>query len=56
MARARPRASVMRGTAHDMEAASYEALQLGDIELLLYCWAQDEGVVCLHPVGPRLFS
>lgn len=40
----------------DVEAAFYEALQTGDIEKLMACWADDEEIVCVHPGGPRLLG
>jgi len=42
------------GSADDIEAAFYEALQHGDIEALMRCWADDDEVFCVHPGGPRL--
>lgn len=42
------------GTPDDVEASFYEALQLGDIERLMACWADEEDIVCVHPGGPRL--
>lgn len=42
------------GTADDIEAAFYEALQRGDIDALMACWADDDEVFCVHPGGPRL--
>ena len=42
------------GTADDLEAAFYEALQRGDIEALMACWADDDEMFCVHPGGPRL--
>lgn len=38
----------------DTEAAFYEALQRGDIERLMACWADEDEIVCVHPGGPRL--
>lgn len=38
----------------DIEHAFYEALQQGDIERLMACWADEEDIVCVHPGGPRL--
>ncbi len=54
MPRTRPRADTVGGTADDVEAAFYEALQRGDIEALMACWADDDEVFCVHPGGPRL--
>lgn len=42
------------GTPDDVEHAFYDALQLGDIERLMACWADEEDIVCVHPGGPRL--
>lgn len=42
------------GTADDTEAAFYEALQTGDIDKLMACWADEDEVVCVHPGGPRV--
>ena len=42
------------GSADDVEAAFYEALQAGDIEQLMACWADEDDIVCVHPGGPRL--
>ena len=39
-----------------MEAAFYDALQSGDIERLMSCWADEEDIVCVHPGGPRLLG
>lgn len=42
------------GNADDIETAFYEALQGGDIEKLMACWADEDDIVCVHPGGPRL--
>lgn len=47
-------AAHLGGTADDVEAAFYEALQRGDIDALMACWADDDEVFCVHPGGPRL--
>ncbi|MBU2288633.1 MAG: nuclear transport factor 2 family protein, partial [Gammaproteobacteria bacterium] len=49
-----PAAAALGGTADEIEAAFYEALQRGDIEALMACWSDDEEVFCVHPGGPRL--
>ena len=41
-------------TAHDAEAAFYEALEQADLEAMMQVWAEDEEIVCVHPTGPRL--
>ena len=48
------RAATVGGTADDIEAAFYEALQRGDVESLMDCWADEEEIFCVHPGGPRL--
>lgn len=41
------------GNADDIETAFYEALQGGDIDRLMACWADEDDIVCVHPGGPR---
>jgi ketosteroid isomerase-like protein len=48
------RAAALGGTADEVEAAFYEALQRGDIDALMACWADEDEVFCVHPGGPRL--
>jgi ketosteroid isomerase-like protein len=52
--KAKQRAASIGGTADDVEAAFYEALQRGDVDALMNCWADEEEVFCVHPGGPRL--
>ena len=40
----------------DTEAAFYEALQRGDIDKLMACWADEDNIVCVHPGGARLLG
>ena len=54
MARTKLRAATLGGNADDVEAAFYEALQQGDIEKLMGCWADEDEIVCIHPGGGRL--
>ena len=54
MAKAKNQAAIVGGSADDIEAAFYEALQKGDIEKLMSCWADEDEVVCVHPGGPRV--
>lgn len=54
MTNAKLQAATVGGTADDTEAAFYDALQSGDIERLMACWADEDEVVCVHPGGPRL--
>ena len=43
-------------SADDTEAAFYEAMQHGDIDKLMACWADEDDIVCVHPGGPRLLG
>ena len=40
----------------EIEAAFYEALQLGNINKLMACWADEDDIVCVHPGGARLLG
>jgi ketosteroid isomerase-like protein len=42
------------GSADEVEAKFYEALQSADIEKLMACWADEDEIVCVHPGGPRI--
>jgi ketosteroid isomerase-like protein len=42
------------GSAEELETRFYEALQNGDIEALMACWADEDDIVCVHPGGPRM--
>lgn len=53
---AMPKPKLPPGSPDDTEAAFYEALQLGDIERLMACWADEDDIVCVHPGGPRLLG
>jgi ketosteroid isomerase-like protein len=41
-------------TAQDAENAFYEALERRDLEAMMAVWAEDEEILCVHPMGPRL--
>jgi len=56
MPRAQSRAATLGGSSDETESAFYEALQRGDIDLLMSCWADDDEIVCVHPGGPRLLG
>lgn len=57
MARPKPPAAALHdGSADDVEAQFYEALQQGDITRLMAAWADDDEVVCVHPGGGRLIG
>jgi ketosteroid isomerase-like protein len=45
---------IHNGHPDETEAAFYEAMQLGDIEKLMACWADEDDIVCVHPGGARL--
>jgi ketosteroid isomerase-like protein len=47
-------AAALGGTADDIEAAFYDALQSADIDKLMACWADEDEIVCVHPGGPRV--
>ncbi len=42
------------GSADEVEAQFYEALQRGDLEGLMALWADDDDIVCVHPGGGRI--
>jgi ketosteroid isomerase-like protein len=50
------RAATVGGSADEVEVAFYEALQAGDLERLMACWANEEEIICVHPGGPRLIG
>jgi ketosteroid isomerase-like protein len=54
MSKAKLQAATVGGSASDLEAAFYDALQSADIEKLMACWADEDEVVCVHPGGTRL--
>ena len=54
MVKGRPRANAPGGSADDVEALFYEALQRGDVDKLMACWADEDDIVCVHPGGPRV--
>ena len=56
MSKAKLRAATVGGSADDIEAAFYEALQKGDLEKLMACWADEDDIVCVHPGGPRIIG
>ena len=47
-------AANLEGNADEVEAAFYQALQDGDIDKLMSCWADEDDIVCIHPGGPRV--
>ena len=54
MRKSKLQAASLEGDADDIEAAFYAALQNGDIEKLMACWADEDDIFCIHPGGPRV--
>jgi ketosteroid isomerase-like protein len=54
MRKTKIQAANLEGNADDVEAAFYDALQRGDIDKLMTCWADEDEIVCIHPGGPRI--
>ncbi len=54
MMKARLQAAALGGSADEAEAVFYDALQHGDLDRLMACWADEDEIVCIHPGGPRL--
>ena len=50
----RPRRSKLYPTPDDAETAFYDAFERGDAAAMMAVWAESDGVVCVHPRGPRL--
>ena len=48
--------AALAGSPDDIEAAFYEALQAGDVERVMACWADEDEIVCVHPGGGRLIG
>jgi ketosteroid isomerase-like protein len=44
----------MFATPAECEAAFYDAFERADLNLMTAVWADEPGVVCIHPQGPRL--
>ena len=56
MRKTKLQAANLDGSADDVEAAFYEALQTADIDKLMACWADEDDIVCIHPGGPRVLG
>lgn len=54
MPKASKQAASLSSTPDDVEAAFYEAMQTGDLDKLMACWADEDDIVCIHPGGPRI--
>ncbi|GGE61519.1 YybH family protein [Massilia psychrophila] len=44
----------LNGSAAEVEAAFYDALNRADVDALMLLWADDDEIFCIHPGGPRL--
>ena len=44
----------LNGSAVEVEAAFYDALNRADVAALMLLWADDDEIFCIHPGGPRL--
>ncbi len=44
------------GSADDVEAEFYDAMQSGDLERLMAVWSDDDDICCVHPGGTRLLG
>jgi len=56
MIKAKFQAAAFGGTPDDVEAAFYDAMQHGEVDKLMACWADEDDIVCVHPGGPRLMG
>lgn len=54
MPKAKTQAVMAGPSADEIEASFYDALQNGDIDKLMACWADEDDVFCVHPGGPRV--
>jgi ketosteroid isomerase-like protein len=54
MSKTKKMAATVGGSADEIEATFYEALQATDLERLMGCWADEDEIVCVLPGGPRL--
>ncbi|MEY2993925.1 MAG: hypothetical protein RL357_860 [Pseudomonadota bacterium] len=49
-----PKPTLHLSSAEDVEQQFYDALNHGDLELLMACWTDEEEVVCIPPGGELL--
>ncbi|WP_077036311.1 SgcJ/EcaC family oxidoreductase [Pelomonas sp. KK5] len=54
MLRPKPQTAALLASPEDTEQQFYEALQSGDLDRLMECWADEDEVSCVHPGGQRL--
>lgn len=43
-------------SADECEQLFYEAMQLGDVELMMRLWSDEDEIACIHPGGQRLIG
>ena len=41
-------------TSRDAERAFYEAFQHADLGEMMNVWCEEDSIICIHPMGPRL--
>ncbi len=41
-------------TSRDAEKAFYDAFQCASVDEMMKVWANEDTIVCIHPMGPRL--
>jgi ketosteroid isomerase-like protein len=51
---AKPKPKLHIGTPDDVETTFYDALEKGDIDLLMSCWGDEDDIFCILPGGPRV--
>ena len=44
----------MHKTPQEAEAAFYDAFERADLDAMKAVWANDDDLLCIHPMGPRL--
>jgi len=54
MRKAKLQAATVGGSADEIEAQFYEALQQANIDKMMACWADEDDIVCINTEGPRL--
>jgi ketosteroid isomerase-like protein len=46
--------AALMASVEDIETQFYDALQRGDLDLLMSVWSDDDEIACVHPGGPRV--
>ena len=54
MRKAKLQAATIGGSADEIEAQFYEALQQANLDKLMACWADEDDIICIHAGGNRL--